>query len=101
MNTWAPLMLLKSAHLYYPSINKLLYFKLEGDLDMQSNLSSKPKIINPMTSIQNLQYNIWFVIIYKTFHFQSFKNEGNKEVDLTNLYLLFKTCVYYLNDYAI
>jgi len=49
MNTGAPLMLLKSAHLYYPSINKLLYFKLEGDLDMQSNLSSKPKIINPMT----------------------------------------------------
>ena len=49
MNTGAPLMLFKSAHLYYPSINKLLYFKLHGDLDMQGNLSSKPKIINPMT----------------------------------------------------
>ena len=49
MNTGAPLMMLKSAYLYYLSIKKLLYFKLHGDLDMQGNLSSKPKIINPMT----------------------------------------------------
>jgi len=48
---------LKSEHLYYPSIQKLLYFKLHGDLDMQGNLSSKPKIINPKPSIK-------YIILY-------------------------------------
>ena len=30
-------------HLYYPSIQKLLYFKLDSELDMQGILFLKPK----------------------------------------------------------